>query len=636
MKKPAWKEALDEKLGSFEDNVLGWSGEKKDLALLAISAVALLASFVAAGSLPIDPAWIAIVLCGLPIVCGAVIALVTEFDIKADMLVSLALIASIITGEYIAAGIVAFIMQIGGFLEEHTVNRARAGIERLVSLSPTTARIVEGEIERVVSPEEVQQGDILRVLPGETVPADGVVTAGQASIDEAVMTGESMPVDKEVGAEVSSGTINLYGSFDMRATRVGEDSSIARMVRLVQSADADKAKIVRTADAWATWIVVIALSISIVCYLITGEITRSVTVLVVFCPCALVLATPTAIMAAIGNATKHGFLTREGDALERLAKATHIAFDKTGTLTHGIPHVVAHEAAEGPWSREQVFEAAASAEMRSEHPLGKAIAGDFEQARGHRAKVSESFELVVGRGVRAKTDFGETLVGNEALMEASGVKVAPELAERASVHADQGRSVSFVAIDGTVAGMVVLADTLREESAGAVAALKEHGVVPVLLTGDSERAARAIADQVGIEEVHDQCLPEDKLAFIEEVEAGGGRVCMVGDGVNDAPALRRSYVGLAMGGIGSDIAVDASDIALVDDGIGELGHLLALSRHTLTTIKVNLTLSMSINIIATLLAVTGLMGPVVGALVHNIGSVAVIINSSLLLRWSER
>lgn len=312
---------------------LDWGGTRKDVALLVLSGLSLLLSIFHPLPLPFDAAWVAIVLCGVPIVLEAVIGLVTEFDIKADVLVSIALIASVIIGEDFAAGEVAFIMQLGGLLEDLTVARARAGIERLVKLTPRTARVLREGKETILPAEQVQVGDRLRVLPGETIPVDGTILSGQTSINQAVMTGESLPVDLGPGDPVSSGTVNQFGAFEMEASRVGEDSSIQRMIRLVQSADAGKAKIVGLADRWATWIVVIALAAAAVTWAVTGEIIRAVTILVVFCPCALVLATPTAIMAAIGNATKHGFLVREGDALERLSKVSHITFDKTGTLT---------------------------------------------------------------------------------------------------------------------------------------------------------------------------------------------------------------------------------------------------------------------------------------------------------------
>ncbi|WP_300774806.1 HAD-IC family P-type ATPase, partial [uncultured Desulfovibrio sp.] len=317
-----------------------WYEEDKQQALtFGIAALALALSFFNVRLWRLDPAWITVLLCGVPIVRGAAEGLWHEFDIKADVLVSLALIASVIIGEIFAAGEVAFIMQLGAMLEERTVAKARAGIEKLVRLTPRTARRVDGAAESVIPAEQVAAGDILRVLPGETVPVDGVIVAGRTSINQAVMTGESLPVDKEPGDEVCSGTVNQFGAFDMRAVKVGEDSSLQRMIRLVQSADAGKARIVGMADRWATWIVAGALAAAAATWLITGEILRAVTILVVFCPCALVLATPTAIMAAIGNATRNGVLVREGDALERLARVDTLAFDKTGTLTRGRPGV---------------------------------------------------------------------------------------------------------------------------------------------------------------------------------------------------------------------------------------------------------------------------------------------------------
>ena len=361
--------ALMEKL----EKLLEWGGIKKDVTLLVISGLAMLASLLKWQPLPFDMAWVAIILCGVPIVLEAIIGLVTAFDIKADVLVSLALIAAVCIGQDFAAGEVAFIMQLGGLLEELTVARARAGIEKVVHLTPRTARVLRGGVETVIPAQQVQVGDCLRVLPGESVPVDGVITSGQTSIDQAVMTGESLPVDKTVGDDVSSGTVNQFGAFDMRATRVGEDSSIQWMIRLVQSADAGKARIVGIADRWATWIVMIALSAAALTWLITGQIIRAVTILVVFCPCALVLATPTAIMAAIGNATRHGFLVREGDALERLAGVKVVAFDKTGTLTYGTPEVVSVVSVRPELPRQELYRLAACAEQLSEHPLGKAI-----------------------------------------------------------------------------------------------------------------------------------------------------------------------------------------------------------------------------------------------------------------------
>ncbi|MDO4332664.1 MAG: cation-translocating P-type ATPase [Eubacteriales bacterium] len=617
------------------ERFLELGGTKKDITLLAISGIALIVSIFDLVRLPFDAAWISIVLCGIPIVLEAVIGLVTAFDIKADVLVSLALIASVCIGEDFAAGEVAFIMQLGALLEDLTVAKARAGIEKLVRLTPQTARVLRGNAEEIVSAMAVEVGDVVRVLPGETVPVDGVILSGQTSVNQAVMTGESMPVDKTAGDEVSSGTLNQFGAFTMRAAKVGEDSSIQRMIRLVQSADAGKAKIVGLADRWATWIVAIALSAAALTWIFSGQIIRAVTILVVFCPCALVLATPTAIMAAIGNATKHGFLVREGDALERLAKVSGITFDKTGTLTYGTPRVTEIRSLSS-YTDKEIYGFAAAAEGSSEHPLGKAIVRSYREQEEKEPLLAERFRMIPGQGVSAVIENKTVLAGNVKMLAENGIELTDKTEKETERHLQRGCTVIYIAIDRILAGYIVLSDTVRPESAAMLARLQALKVRPVLLTGDHENAAAAIAEKLCVEEVHANCLPEDKLKWIARYQENGEAVCMIGDGINDAPALKKADVGIAMGGVGSDIAVDAADIVLVDDEVKELPHLLALSKRMMTTIKCNLTFSMGLNFLAIILAITGILNPVVGALVHNAGSVLVIINSALLLKWRKR
>ncbi len=616
------------------EQLLEIGGIKKDVIFLVISGIAVILSLVGFRPFVFDMAWVAIILCGLPIVLEAIIGLVTSFDIKADVLVSMALIASICIGEDFAAGEVAFIMQLGGLLEELTVAKARAGIEKLVNLTPQTARVLKDGHEEIIPAENVKVGDKIRVLPGETVAVDGVIISGQTSVNQAVMTGESLPVDKTVGDTVSSGTVNQFGSFEMEATKVGEDSSIQRMIKLVQSADAGKAKIVGIADRWATWIVVIALTAAALTWIFTGEIIRAVTILVVFCPCALVLATPTAIMAAIGNATKHGFLVREGDALERLARAKVIAFDKTGTLTYGTPKVVAVESCSDIYSEKDIYRLTACAEQYSEHPLGKAVVSCYKMSQGKELSGAEDFKLVLGKGVSAVAEGKTVLAGNLKLLGDSGAEVNSD--KEAQSYLEKGCTVIYVAIDGRYAGFLALADTPRAESKDMIDSLTRLGVQPLLLTGDHENAAKAIASELHITQVQANCLPEDKLTAIGLRQESGEPVCMIGDGINDAPALKKADVGIAMGGIGSDIAVDAADIALVDDEVKELPHLLGLSKHMMTVIKINMSFSMGLNFLAIILAITGVLDPVIGALVHNAGSVLVITNSAFLLKWRKK
>ena len=609
-------------------------GTKRDIAFLCISGAALILSLLKIEVLPFDIAWVPIILCGVPIILEAIIGLVTEFDIKADVLVSIALIASVCIGETFAAGEVAFIMQLGALLENLTVAKARAGIEKLVHLTPQTARVIRNGVESVIPAENVKVGDILRVLPGESVPVDGVITLGQTSINQAVMTGESLPVDKTVGDAVSSGTVNQFGAFEMKASKVGEDSSIQRMIKLVQSADAGKAKIVGIADRWATWIVVIALSAAAITWFITGEIIRAVTILVVFCPCALVLATPTAIMAAIGNATKHGFLVREGDALERLSNVKIIAFDKTGTLTYGTPRVTGIKSINSDYDEEYIYKLAASAEQLSEHPLGKAIINSYREKGGTEIFEISEFKMIPGRGISVKSDEKNVLAGNLKLLNENGIDAQIDAAAESFLN--EGCTLTYIAADRKYIGLIALSDTLREEASNMTLKLSEQRVAPVLLTGDNEKAARTMADKLNIKDMHANCLPEDKLNYIEQYQRDGKPVCMIGDGINDAPALKKADVGIAMGGVGSDIAVDAADIALVNDDVKELPHLIALSKHMMTKIKLNLCFSMGLNFAAIVLAITGILNPVVGALVHNAGSVFVIINSSLLLSWKKK
>lgn len=623
MKKVAeWIEKLNE-----------WGGTRRDIAFLAVSGIALLISIFGGLDLPVDPAWVAILLCGVPILLEALHGLITAFDIKADVLVSIALVASVIIGEDFAAGEVAFIMQLGALLEELTVARARAGIEKLVKLTPRTARVLHDGQADILPAEQVRVGDLVRVLPGETIPVDGVIVSGQTSVNQAIMTGESMPVDKSAGDSVASGTVNQFGSIDLRAGKVGEDSSIQRMIRLVQTADAGKAKIVGLADRWATWIVVIALSAAVLTWLFTGQIIRAVTILVVFCPCALVLATPTAIMAAIGNATHHGFLVREGDALERLASVRRVAFDKTGTLTLGAPRVAAVYTLCPELDEAALFTLVAAAEQLSEHPLGKAIVTSWRENGAGLLPATDQFQMLPGRGVQAVVEGWTILAGNRAMLAEQGIPLPQAAARAADASLEEGCTVIYIACDNRAVGLLALSDTVRPEAHAALAEVQALGVEPVLLTGDNEKVARHLARQLGINSWHAGCLPQDKLRYMDDSLAEGQPVAMIGDGINDAPALKRAQVGIAMGGIGSDIAVEAADIALINDDLRELPHLVALSRRMMFVIRCNLTFSMALNFLAITLAITGLLNPVVGALVHNAGSVFVILHSAFLLGW---
>ena len=607
----------------------------KTITFIVISSICLLLSLVNSinNYLHFNLSWVAILLCGLPIIKEACISLYKEFDIKADVLVSLALIASVIIGETFAAGEIAVIMTIGALLEDLTVQKAQSGIESLIKLTPQKARVIRNKQEVMIDADDIQIGDIIRVIAGEIIPADGIIIKGEASIDESIMNGESLPVDKTVEDDVLSGTINQYSTFDMRASKTSSDSSLKRMIRLVKEADADKAPIVSLTDRWATWIVVIALVSSVITYLFTHEILRSVTILVVFCPCALVLATPTAIMAGIGNATKYGMLIKGGDIIERLSKVKNIAFDKTGTLTYGKLSIVDYKSFCSEYSDEEFIKILASVEAHSEHPLGKAITSYYKEKNDNQLLEIEDFIVHPGKGITAVLNSKNILVGNLKIMKDKNININnKDIIKISQDFFKKGCTVIYLSIENKLIGYVALSDILRQESKSIINYIKSQNINPIMLTGDNEASASNIANKVFIDDVYSSLLPEDKMKIIKELESKNSPTCMIGDGVNDALALKYSSVGISMGAIGSDIAIEASDIALVSDDIKNIPYLLYLSKKTMKTIKLNVTFSLVLNFVAIILAMAGVLNPVVGALVHNLGSVFVIINSSKLLK----
>ena len=575
----------------------------------------------------LNPAWGAVIISGIPMLLLALTRLIREKWISSALLIAIAMVASLLIGEIFAAGEVAWIMALGALLEDWTVERAKKGLRNLINLTPQTGRrIVDGK-EEMISVDEIKIGDTLRILPGESVPVDGEIINGTSSLDQSIMTGESLPIDKDVGDEVFCGTMNLYGAIDIKATSLGENSSLQKLIDLVKAADEKQAPTQRIADKWATWLVPVALIIAIAAWLITGNIERGVTVLIVFCPCALILATPTAIMAAIGQATKYGVLIKSGEALETLGGLNTLVFDKTGTLTYGNLAVSDIISLKDDLDEMDVLNIVASCEELSEHPLAKAV---LDKAKEVEIDIEEpqDFKMFPGKGVSCKNSYGQVYAGNSKFLSGNNIDFNVDSELNQLKH--EGKASIIVALNDGVVGLIGLSDVIREDSKNMIENLHELGTETILLTGDNTETANYFASQVGIGKVYGNLLPQEKLDWIEKLKSEGKKVCMIGDGVNDAPALKTADVSVAMGSVGSDVAIEAADIALLGDDIGKIPYLKKLSNSTLFTIKANIILSMTINAVAIVCSVLGLLNPVTGAIVHNAGSCLVVLNAALL------
>lgn len=583
-------------------------------------------------SVLIDPAWISVFISGIPLLYLSIWRIIHNpgiSKISSALLISIAMIAAIAIGDLFAAGEVAFIMAIGAILEEKTTERAKKGLKNLIELAPQQGRLIENGCEKMIPAESIKQNDILRILPGETIPVDGKIINGNTSIDQSIMTGEALPVDKAIGDNVFCGTINRFGAIDITATKVGENSSLQKLIRMVREAEDKKAPMQRIADRCASWLVPVALFIAIIAYFVTGNIVRAVTVLVVFCPCALVLATPTAIMAAIGQATKHGVIIKSGEALEKMGKVDTIAFDKTGTLTFGRLEVSDIISFSEETDNHRLLFLAASAEARSEYPLGKAIVA-YAKEQGIALEETSDFFMEAGKGVYAQLKTEKMFCGSEKYLIEKGIVIPSRIKDKLKVLRGQGKASILIAINNICTGIIALSDVLRPAAKDMIWKLSKMNTQTVLLTGDNQQTADYFARQVGITQVRAELLPEEKVDNIKEIRQHGNNVCMIGDGVNDAPALKTANVGVAMGSMGSDIAVDAADIALMSDDISKIPYLKRLSNATVNTIKFSISLSLCINFIAIILSLTGILTPTTGALVHNAGSCLVVLIAALL------
>ncbi len=601
-------------------------------AIAVLLVVATLFQFVWKGVLPFDFALIPLVIAGGFVVKSTVEAVFTLKKITAGTLVVLALIGTTYVGEYLAGAVVSFMMIFGEFLEELTMEKTKNAVRELVRLVPATCRKkVDGEYI-VIPIKQVRVGDYVQVIPGERIPIDGLIISGQAAVNESSITGESMPVDKSAGDHVFVGSLNENGVLEILTEKIGSDTVLGRIIKTVHQAQNNKGKAQKAADTFAKYFLPIILTVCVLVWFLTFDLMRVMTILVIACPCALVLATPTAVVAAVGNAAKRGVLIKGGVALESCAKVTTICFDKTGTITQGQPNVVAHACFSG-YSPTDLLDVAAMVEKNSQHPIGKAIMR-FATERGvdPRQVTDGSFEMLFGRGIRVSDSANVYEVSNRKALDGMS-SVSREITEFLSVQESLGRTALIALKNGSAVGGLAIADKIRTTVRQTVRELQNIGLKRiVVLTGDNPVTAKAICDEAGIPEYEASLLPEDKLAHIEAMKKRGEVVAMVGDGVNDAPALVLADVGIAMGAAGTDVAMEASSIALMSDKIEMLPATFALSKRTYRIIQQNIwVFAVFVNVIGVVVSGMGWLNPIMASVVHNASSVFVVLNSSRLL-----
>ncbi|MGQ9645398.1 MAG: heavy metal translocating P-type ATPase [Thermodesulfobacteriota bacterium] len=622
------RETLAEKTRAF------WN-EKRPLIFMVASGITLGLSWILGwmdlghATIPTALALVSLVIGGFPVLKSAIKALFIP-DLNVNTLVSIAAIAAASIGAYQEAATVVFIMLLGEFLEHLTVGKARRAISSLVQLSPKTAWVKRGDREVQVPIEEVVAKDVVIVKPGERIPVDGKIISGCGSINQSMLTGESIPVEKSLGDRVYCGTINEAGSCEIEATQVAEDTKLAQIKRLIIEAQAEKSPIQRVMDRFARYFIPAVLLIALITFLVTKEPVRAITILIVACPCALVLGTPTAVVAAIGSAARQGILIKGGAFLERMGHLNALLMDKTGTLTHGKPKVVEVKGFNGADEKEVLYWAAV-AEKRSEHPLARAVIEKTESL-GLSIPHPESFENFRGRGVKARWDSKTVLAGSPELLKGEGVDIPEPAKEWLGAKESEGKTCLLITLDSQMVGIISIADTLREETRAAIERIREEGISEIwILTGDSEKVANRIGKELNIG-YEAGLLPEQKVSKIKEWKRKGHVVAMVGDGVNDAPALAAADIGIAMGAVGTDVAIETADIALMTDEIGKIPTLIRLSRRALRVIKENIIFAIIFNTMMVFFSAQGWISMILGAFMHQASSLLVILNSIRLLR----
>jgi len=570
----------------------------------------------------------AVTIGGAPIVLGAIKAALSK-NFTVDILASIAIVTSVLVREYVAAAIVVLMLSGGEMLEDYTSGKATTAIDKLIRSVPRKARVLRSGREIELPIEDVQLGNIVIVKPGEKIPVDGLVTRGTATVNQATITGESMPVDVFAGDEVFGNTILELGALEVKVTKVGEDTTFAHIIKLVREAQTHKAPIERVADRYAKWFTPIILIIASLAFLVTGDVLRVISIFLIACPCALTIATPTAVIAGIGNAAKRGVLIRGGTILEKAAKVDMVVVDKTGTLTTGSPEVVTIEGVNGRKETDVLF-LAALAERYSEHPLAKAV---LKRAGLLGVGVTDpsDFTVLPGYGVIAKFNDKEIIVGNRRLMENKGIKIDEARENHLTKLEKDGKTTLLIAEGRELAGIIGVADSLRERIPQTIEKMKEAGIKKiVMLTGDASQIAQSIGKQAGIEEINSGLLPEDKVAYVEKFRASH-TVAMVGDGINDAPALASADVGIAMGVAGTDVAIETAGIVLTTNELGKVPEAISLSKRTLNVIKQNILLALAINMLGIALSTIGIVSPILASAIHEGNAVLVVLNSVRLI-----
>ena len=575
---------------------------------------------------PLQVLWVAVAIGLYPLVKTGILDFIHEYKIGTEIFVTVATLVAVFGGETVAGAVLMVIILIAEFIAELNTDRARASIKALIGSVPQVAIVRGADGERSVALAELRVGDVVLVRTGEKIPVDGKVVGGAASVNEAPITGESLPKEKNAGAAVFAGTVVEAGALDIATEQLGRDTTFARIIALVEGAEAQQAPVQKLADKVASWLIPVVFVFLIVVYLITRDVRTIVTLMIFTSPAELGLATPLVMIAAIARAARSGILVKGAIYLESLAKVDAMVFDKTGTLTANKPEVVRLESREAALSEAVLLRLAAAADRRSAHPLAKAV---VEYAARQNVVVPEpdAFEELRGRGVKATVAGKAVLVGNPALLRENGVAVSDTVESGAEtpVH---------VAVDGRLAGVIFIADTLRPGAREALAELKATGVKRiVMLTGDNAATARAVASALGVDDVRADLMPEDKVTAIAELQKQGFKVAMIGDGINDAPALARADVGIAMGGGGTQAALEAADIALMTDDLAKIVAARAIARRAYRTIQENLIVGVGVvHVCGITAALLGWIGPIQAAILHLGPDVLVFLNSVKLLR----